>query len=158
MFRHQHLARIRDAEKELLLAEMLLLEEFPLHPYCRDHDKILFEFQFSNIKVLQPMDVTKVIGAFSGALVLKDAEGDALAISDVKNLTLVADNAAIGEVALTPDAGGNPTLNFAGKGLAAGKLTLTASCVNDAGATITGVSTITFHADTTVTELDVNVL
>lgn len=149
--------RRREELFEEELAE--LLHKFPHHRFHRKHDsnKILFLFTFSNIQILSPMNISKKIGAFTGQLVFKDAEGDILDFSKGINLSLVADNAAVGNVALTLDANGNPTAAFTGNGIAAGVLTLTASVTNDTGAVITGTSTITFAADTTITEVDVNV-
>lgn len=103
------------------------------------------------------MNISKKIGAFSGSLVFKDAEGDALDISKVINLSLTADNSAVGNVALDTNPDGSLASTFKGNGIAAGVLTLTAKATNDAGAVITGTSQITFAADTTVTEIDVNI-
>lgn len=98
------------------------------------------------------MNVKKVIGAFSGTLVFKDAEGDPLDISKVTGLSLSVSDSAIGTITLDPTTG-----KFSGSGLAAGDLVLTATAINDVGNTVTGTSTITFAADTTVTEIDVNI-
>lgn len=98
------------------------------------------------------MNIKKIIGAFTGALIFKDAEGDTLDISKITNLSLAAGDATIGTVTLDPATG-----KFSGSGLKAGDLVLTATGTNDAGNIVTGTSTITFAADTTVTEIDVNV-
>lgn len=97
------------------------------------------------------MSVKKLIGAVSGSLSFPNAEGGAVDISKVTGLTLVADNAAIGNVTLDPATG-----KFTGNGIAAGDLTLTANAVNDAGAPITGTLVITFAADTTATSIAIN--
>jgi hypothetical protein len=143
----------RAFDQELEIVEELLGHPHPRHRHHQRHgrEQLLFLYTFSNIQILEPMNVTKKIGAFTGVLVFKDAEGDALDISKAQNLTLVADNAAVGNVSLNPDG------TFTGNGVAAGTLTLTAQLTNDAGAVITGTSTIAFSADTTITEVDVNV-
>lgn len=94
----------------------------------------------------------KVIGSFSGTLVFKNAEGEVLDISKVTGLSLSVNDTTIGTVTLDPATG-----NFSGTGLAAGDLIITANATNDAGAVVTGQATITFAADTTVIEIDVNV-
>jgi len=142
-------------ERELRIVEELLCRPHPRHRhhrYNRHHGELLFVFTFSNIKIVQPMQVTKVIGAFTGFLVFRDAEGDALDISNIKDLTLTGSDDSIGTVTLDPATG-----KFSGTGLKVGDLGLTASGTNDAGKQVSGSSTISFHADTTVIGIDVNI-
>lgn len=151
--------RILVAAEHIFLHELRIVEEMLGYPHPRyrhwhprEHGEILFEFTFSNIQILQPMQLTKVIGPFSGSLIFKDAEGDSLDISNIKDLTLTGSDDSVGTVTLDPATG-----KFAGAGLTAGDLVLTATGTNDAGNPVTGTSTISFHADTTVVEIDVNV-
>lgn len=97
------------------------------------------------------MEVKKVIGPFSGSLVFKNAEGQVQPFSGLTGVVLSVNDETIGTATLNPDG------TFKGTGLTAGDLILTANGTNDAGAVITGQSTISFHADTTVTEIDVNI-
>ena len=152
---HKEVERVIERLEEQFERELREYEANFRRKYKRRHQRgesLLFEFEFDNIKILQPMDVTKKIGAFTGTLVFKDAEGDVLDISKVSGLTLVADDATVGNVTLDPATG-----KFSGSGIAVGKLTLTASLTNDAGNVITGTSSITFAGDTTVTSVDVNI-
>lgn len=151
--------RLLIAAERAFFHELRIIEEILGHPHPRyrhfhprEHGEILFEFTFSNLQILQPMQVTKVIGAFSGSLVFKDAEGDSLDISNIKGLTLSGSDDTVGTVTLDPSTG-----KFTGSGLKAGDLVLTASGTNDAGNQVSGTSTISFHADTTVTGIDVNI-
>jgi hypothetical protein len=146
-----HSARRLEEQFERELKE--LLHHFPHHRYHRHHERdvILFEFQFCNASILQPQFMKKLIGPFSGKLVFKNAEGQVLDISNVTGFVLVVNDETIGNVALNPDG------TFSGNGIAAGDLVITANATNDAGAVVTGQATIGFHADTTVTEIDVNV-
>lgn len=154
MFPHEHERSIERLEKEFE-REILEFEQLFRRKYRRRHgggEKLLFEFEFNNVKILQPMNVTKRIGAFTGSLVFKDAEGDILDISKGTNLSLAVNDSTIGNATLDTTTG-----KFSGSGLIAGDLILTASVTNDAGNVVTGTTTITFSADTTITEVDVNV-
>ena len=141
--------------EETFLAELLIIEELlgHRHPrYChhrpRPHGEIWFEFHFNNLSILQPMQVSKVIGPFTGKLVFKNAEGQEQPFSGLTNVALTGSDPAIGTVSLNPDG------TFAGTGLAAGDFVLTVTGTNDAGNQVTGSSTISFHADTTVTSAE----
>lgn len=156
--------RIMRAAEEAFDHELAIVEEILGHPHPRHRHhrqcgrgEILFQFNFLKLQILQPMGLKKLIGAFAGVLVFKNAEGGVLDISKVTNLAMTAGDATIGNVALTLDANGNPTGAFTGSGIAAGDLVLTATCTNDQNEQETGTTTITFAADTTVTEVDVNV-
>lgn len=155
MFLTDWLHNVRRLEEQFERELTELLHKFPHHPYRRRHghrDTILFEFHFFNVSILQPVSMKKVIGSFSGTLVFKNAEGEVLDISKVTGLSLSVNDTTIGTVTLDPATG-----NFSGTGLAAGDLIITANATNDAGAVVTGQATITFAADTTVIEIDVNV-
>lgn len=134
-----------------------LSHQFPHHRYHRKHDnnKILFLFTFSNLQILAPMSLKKVIGAFSGTLVFKNVEGQVRPITGLTGLVLSVNDATIGNAALALDDSGNPTGAYSGNGIALGDLVITATGLNDAGKQETGSTTITFVADTTVTEIDV---
>lgn len=124
------------------------------HPHDprRNNGSILFVFQFYNIQILQPMSVKKLIGAFSGSLVFKNAEGQVQPISAVTGLAITGSDDSNSPVTSDLTAG-----TFGGTATKAGTITVTATAVNDAGNTVTGSVDIEFHADTTVTEIDVNV-
>jgi len=157
MFFHEIERVVRWAEEvfERELAHLLRL--FPHHRYHRRHerDKILFEFHFNNITILQPLSMKKVIGPLTGRLVFKNAEGEILDISNVTGLTLSVNDETIGNAALVVDENGIMTGAISGNGIAAGDLVITANATNDAGNPVSGTATISFHADTTVTEIDV---
>lgn len=161
MFKIQINKFVDDAEKKFL-AEMDMAKEWlggifhhkdPRH----NNGTILFKYIFPNLSILQPMSIAKNNGAFDGALVFKNASGGIIPITGVTNPALVVDPSSTGKGSVTLNADGT----FSGTG-ADGDVILSASAVNDKGATITGTNTITFTAvvvppDTTATEIDVNI-
>lgn len=122
------------------------------HPHDENNGSILFVFQFNNTQILQPMSVKKLIGAFSGSLVFKNAEQEVQPISAVTGLAVSGSDDSNSPVASDLTAG-----TFSGTATKAGTITVTATATNDAGNQVTGSVDIEFHADTTVTEIDVNV-
>lgn len=156
---------VKDAKvifhKELDIAKELLGFHHPEDPrhhrhhhhnHHKPHGTILFVFQFNNTQIVQPMSVKKLIGAFSGSLAFKNAEGEVQDISAVTGLSITGSDDTVSPVTADLSTG-----KFSGSALKAGILTVTATATNDAGNSVTGSTDIEFHADTTVTEIDVNV-
>lgn len=146
-------------ERELRIVEEILGHSHPRHKHHRfgGHGELLFLFTFSNLQILEPMALKKVIGLFTGKLVFKNAEGQVQPVTGLVGVALTVNDDTIGNVALTLNPDGTPDGTFSGNGVAPGDLVITAAGTNDAGNPVTGTNTITFAADTTVTDIDVNI-